>query len=263
MSPFIPHYPQGLKETPAKGTGTPITWEQTDTLWAGDIDKHEMGSNAVRKVMVDGKLVPAKYKKSSRNAARLTFRKIREHFNAVWKDNLVPVLRQANKVMAFLRDISRKTEVQVERDQTVQDSAEGAVAGRDADDDDEVDSGAISRAAKVIRARDKSSELKDIKTSYTNMLGHIISTFKVWSLFAESLGTDALQQYEGTFDEGQLGFKQAKQANNEAAANRTKNALQAIPSLKLLFSYLPKSRTNLAPPHQPTSRACSRFVFLG
>ncbi len=56
----IPHYPQGLKKTPAKGTGTPITWEQTDTLWAGDIDKHEMGSNAVRKVMVDGKLVPTK-----------------------------------------------------------------------------------------------------------------------------------------------------------------------------------------------------------
>ncbi len=85
-----------------------------------------------------------------------------------------------------------------------------------------------------------SSELKDIRTSYTNMLGHVISTFKVWSLFAESIGTDTLQQYEGTFDEGQLGFKQAKQANNEAAANWTKNALQAIPSLKLLFSYLPK-----------------------
>ena len=63
VPPPIPHYPQGLKETPAKETGTPITWEQTDTLWAGDIDKHEMGSNAVRKVMVDGKLVPAKYKK--------------------------------------------------------------------------------------------------------------------------------------------------------------------------------------------------------
>ena len=85
VPPPIPHYPQGLKETPAKGTGTPITWEQTDTLWAGDIDKHEMGSNAVRKTMVDGKLVPAKYKKPSRNAARLTFRKIREHFNAGWK----------------------------------------------------------------------------------------------------------------------------------------------------------------------------------
>ncbi len=57
------------------------------------------------------------------------------------------------------------------------------------------------------------------------MPGHIISSFNVWSLFAESLGTDALQKNEGTFDKGQLGFKQAKQANNEAAANRTKNAL--------------------------------------
>ncbi len=95
------------------------------------------------------------------------------------------------------------------------------------------------------------------------MLGHIISTFKVWSLFAESLGTDALQQYEGTFDEGHLGFKQDKQANNEAAANRTKNTLQAIPSLKLLFSYLQKTRTNLALRHPPTSSACSRFVLSG
>jgi hypothetical protein len=77
-----------------------------------------------------------------------------------------------------------------------------------------VTSGAISRAARVIRARDESSELKDIKSPYTNMLGHIIYTFKVGSLFAESLGTNALQQYEGTFDEGHLGFKQAKQANN-------------------------------------------------
>ena len=59
VPPPISHYPQCLKETPAKGDGTPITWEQTDTLWAGDIEKHEMGSNAVRKVMVDGKLVPA------------------------------------------------------------------------------------------------------------------------------------------------------------------------------------------------------------
>ncbi len=132
----------------------------------------------------------------------------------------------------------------MERDQTVQDSAEGAVAGRDAVDDAQVTSGAVSRAAKVIRACDKSSELKDIKTSYTNMLGHIISTFKVWSLFAESLGTDTLQQYEGTFDERQLGFKQAKKANNEAAA-----------TLKLLFSYLPKIKDKFCAA-SPTYLAC-------
>ncbi len=32
VPPPISHYPRGRKETPAKGTGTPITWEQTDTL---------------------------------------------------------------------------------------------------------------------------------------------------------------------------------------------------------------------------------------
>ncbi len=50
------------------------------------------------------------------------------------------------------------------------DNAEGAVAGRDADDDDEVSSGAVSRAANVIRARSKSEALKHVKCSYTNKL---------------------------------------------------------------------------------------------
>ena len=99
-------------------------------------------------------------------------------------------------------------------------------------------SGAVSWTAKVIRARDKLSELKDVDSSYTNMLGQIISTFKVRSIFAKSLGTDSLKQYERTFDEGQVGFKQANQPNNEAAAvKRTKNAVLAIHSLKLLFRY--------------------------
>ncbi len=48
--------------------------------------------------------------------------------------------------------------MQIEKDQTAMDSAEGAVAGRDADD--EVSSGAVSRAANVIRARSKSEALK-------------------------------------------------------------------------------------------------------
>ena len=71
--PPVPKYEQGLVETPAKGTGTPITWKQIDTFWAGDVDKHEMGSNAVRKVMKDGQLVAAKYKRTTRAAKRTTF----------------------------------------------------------------------------------------------------------------------------------------------------------------------------------------------
>ena len=59
--------------------------------------------------MVDGKLVSAKYSKSSRNAVRLTCGKFREHLIAGWNDNLAPVLRQAYKVMVFLHDISKKT----------------------------------------------------------------------------------------------------------------------------------------------------------
>jgi hypothetical protein len=50
----IPKYEQGLVQIPAKGTSTPIIWRQIDTFWAGDSDRHEMGSNAVQKVMKDG-----------------------------------------------------------------------------------------------------------------------------------------------------------------------------------------------------------------
>ena len=120
------------------------------------------------------------------------------------------------------------------------DSAEGAVAGRGADDDDEISSGNVSRAATVVRARDKSSALKAVKADYSKRLGHIISTMRSWKLFGDAMGTDVLNMYDGTFDAGQLGFKQAKAAVDEAAENRTKNALNAIPSLKLLSSFLPK-----------------------
>ncbi len=122
-------------------------------------------------------------------------------------------------------------------------------------DYDEVTSGAVSMAAKVIRARDKSSQLKDVKSSFTNILGHIMSTFKVWSMFAESLDTDDLQQYSGTFDESQFSFKQAKQASNNAASDRTKNALHVIPSLEFLFSYLLDTKDEYGAT-SPTYLAC-------
>ena len=101
--PPVPKYEQGLVEIPARGTGTPITWRQFDTLWAGDVDKHEMGSNAVRKVMKDGQLVGAKYKRTTRAAKRPTFIHIRTHFKASWDDNAVLVLKRASEVMAWLR----------------------------------------------------------------------------------------------------------------------------------------------------------------
>jgi hypothetical protein len=64
---------------------------------------------------------------------------------------------------------------------------------------------------------------------------------RAWKLFGDSLGSNVmLQKYGGTFDEGQLGFKQAKSAVQEAAAKRTKNAIQTVPSHKLLLSFLPK-----------------------
>ncbi len=63
---------------------------------------------------------------------------------------------------------------------------------------------------------------------------------RAWKVFGDSLGSDVLQEYEGTFDESQFGFKQANAAVQEGVANRTKNALQAVPSRKLLLGFLPK-----------------------
>ncbi len=110
--------------------------------------------------------MPTKLNRSTNDSKRKTFALIRKHFGAEWSDNAVPILKQASKVMAFLRAESQKSEFQIERDRTVMDSADGAVAGRDADDADEISSGILSRAATVIRARDKSSALKLVKAVY-------------------------------------------------------------------------------------------------
>ena len=57
------------------------------------------------------------------------------------------------------------------------DGPEGAVAGRGADDDDEINSGSspstVSRADNVIHARAKSHALKGVNASYSPM-GYII-----------------------------------------------------------------------------------------
>ncbi len=82
------------------------------------------------------------------------------------------------------------------------DGPEGAVARRDANDGDEVSSGDVSRAANVIRARSKSDALKKMKSSYVNKIEDIISTMRAWIFLGDSLGSNVLQTYFGTFDEG-------------------------------------------------------------
>ena len=130
--------------------------------------------------------------------------------------------------------------MQIERDRAVMDSAEGAVAVAGADNDDDIISGSLSRAGSPVRARDKSEALKGLKAYYSNRLGHIISTLRIWKLFGDAMGTDVLPMYDGTFEAGSLGFKQAKAVVYDAAFNRTKNVLNVIPSHKLLLSFLPK-----------------------
>ena len=134
------------------------------------------------KVMRDGALVPLKYKRSTKQNAQRTFDKIRSHYKQDWDAYAISILREANKVKAFLRSIDKKTPLDLERDRTIQDEAEGAIARRDADDDEEINQGAItgtvSRAATAVRARDKSSEPKDyIKSTYSHQLENIVATW--------------------------------------------------------------------------------------
>jgi hypothetical protein len=66
---------------------------------------------------------------------------------------------------------------------TVQDSAASAVAGKDDDDDEEVSSGPriiMSKPATTVRARDKSSILKNVTGTYSGKIGHIMTTFGAW-----------------------------------------------------------------------------------
>ena len=127
-------YPQGLEEVQAKGLNIPITWAMVMTFWSGTVRMHEMGSNAARMTMQDGELVNQTYKKRTRVAHRTTFRQVMELFDQKPDQNAIPTLRNAKEVMNRLAFAHQKSDVAIEADLTVQDEAEGAVAGADDDD---------------------------------------------------------------------------------------------------------------------------------
>jgi hypothetical protein len=93
--------------------------------------------------------------------------------------NAIPTLRNANEVMHRLALANQKSDVAIEADQTVQDEAEGAVAGADDDDDEEVNFNPVakSNAGAKVRQRDKSSALKNVTPTNESKLASIVSTF--------------------------------------------------------------------------------------
>ncbi len=102
------------------------------------------------------------------------------HFGQKPEDNAFPFLRRLDDIKDFLRETYQKTEAHLEADATVQDSSVGAVAGRDDDEEEEVTSGGTqltkSSSGTKVRARDKSSALKDVTSSYLKKLGHVVTT---------------------------------------------------------------------------------------
>jgi hypothetical protein len=118
--PPVSKYEQGLSDNPKKGTNTPITWRQINTFWSQNLDKRVSGSNAVLKVMRNGELVPMKLKDSTKNAHQLTIKRlVTDCSKQDLYDNAIPILRQADRVMAYFRETERKTSLDIERDRTV------------------------------------------------------------------------------------------------------------------------------------------------
>jgi len=266
-------FKQCLESVPAAGTGS-ISWAAIKDFWHGDVEKHEMGSSRARMVQSGDKMVPDKYKPSTRTQMRRTFEMLRVHDKAEPGDDAMPLLRRAEDVMAFFMAFYAKTPEKIAADVTREGSAH-AVAGRD--DGEEVSSGGrrqaqagredaamVSRpAAENRRARHQAPELKGVTGTYANRLGHIISTYESWGLFREALGSDALSKYRGGFGVGQTAFMAAKEVAKETARNRVKAPEYAVPHYTLLLSYLPRIREKLGGPTPTYLAAYLQVKLLG
>jgi len=164
--------------------------------------------------------------------------------------NAIPFLRKLDDIKDFLGETYPKTTAQLQADATVQDSSVGAVAWRDDDDDEEVTSGGSHQLTKStsdtkVRARDKNTAIQDVTSTYSKKLGHIVTKWCAWEAFRFSLGSDMLNAYTGTYNEGDTGFYQTLSAVKEAALNKTKSDLHAVPDYKLLTEFLPNKKTRL------------------
>ena len=135
---------------------------------------------------------------------RHTFKQVMDLFDQKQDQNVIPVLQNANEVMHRLALDNQKSDVAIEADQTVQDEGEGAVSGVDDSDDEKVSFGPVakSKAGAKFRQRDKSSALKNVTPTYGNKLASIVSIFRAWKEFRDSLGTDVMNQYQGTLVKG-------------------------------------------------------------
>ncbi len=76
-------------------------------------------------------------------------------------------------------------------------------------------------------------------------MSDILSTFRAWKVFRDSLGSDVMNKYQGGFCEGEMGLNAALAANQEVQGKKTKNDMQAIPAYELIKSYLPKIKEKL------------------
>ena len=247
-----PPFKQCLDEPSEKGNGA-ITWEQIVAFWsAGRIEKNNMGSNTVRKRLVQGQLVPELYAESTKRAKVTTFESLRRELAREEPSaDAMPLLRDAERVMAWFRERYGKTKEKIAADVT-QTGPAGAVAGGDGGE--EVSSGPrraeavgiVSAAAQgTRRARAQAPELKAVTATYSNKLGDIISTYWGWGAFREALGSAALEKYRGGFGEGANAFMAAKEVAKETARNRTKSAAYAVPHYELLKETLPRIKRRL------------------
>jgi len=130
--------------------------------------------------MEDGELARQTNKKKTKNAQWATFRQVMKLFDQNPDQNAIPTLRNAKGVMNRLALANQKSDVVIETGRIVMDEAEGAVAGVDDDDDEEVTAGPVtkSKAGAKVRQRDKSSAFKNVIPTFGNKLASVVSTFR-------------------------------------------------------------------------------------
>ena len=115
-------------------------------------------------------------------------------------------MRDAKELMHRLAEVNSKSDIAIEADRTVHAEAEGAVAGENADHDEEFSLPVCKeRGGAKVRQRDKSSALKNVTSSYGNKLADILSIFRAWGVFRDSLGIDFMNLYQGIYGENEMG----------------------------------------------------------
>jgi hypothetical protein len=208
------------------------------------MEKHNMDSTSARKIMPDGRLVAEKYSKVYLDDVSRMYRQIRREFvKANPGDNTVPVLRDAEGVMAWPR--ARNTKKLSKWRPTPLSwivpwgrwPANTTTMTRRCLGAQLLPSPPGSAPARAPSRRRLTGYGKLLKK-----LGHATTTFGAWGVFRVSLATIVLHTYCEGFGEGEVGLREAIHADRKVQGNKDKSDLHAFPRYEVIVRYPPPPR---------------------